>query len=343
VATDYEGLIPGDIAAEVIRGASHASAAMTLGRTIRMPRGSTTLPVVSAVPTAAFVAARGGRKPASVVEWSTERIVPEEIGVLVAIPDDFIDDNSFPVWNEVRPLITDAIAYTFDMAVLWGVNEPATFPTGGVAAVAGPLVTGVTALEAVNEGMGQVEDSGLLPTGHAHGPSAGRTLRNLKDENGNLVYLPSITEGEPPSLFGLPLARTMAWDDTQADLITGDWTKLIIAIRSDIRFDLSSEAVLTDAEGVVTANAFQDDLTIMRAYFRAGVAIGRPVNVAGDLTDPFSRVSLTPEPEAGPSGARRRGTTGGTAAGAKGAIGQARERTARRSRSKKAAAATASE
>lgn len=294
MATDYAGLIPDTVASEIIRAARHQSAAMSLGRTVRMPKGASNLPVISAVPQAGFVAGRGGHKPVSVVEWSTEKIVPEELACIIAIPDDFIDDNSFPVWDEVQPLVTDAIAYAFDMAALWGVGAPASFPAGGVAAFAGVVVQEATPLLAISEAMGQVEDSLLTPTGHATGPGSGRTLRTLKDENGNLVYLPAVTQGEPGTLYGLPINKTAAWDDLQGDLITGDWTKLVIGIRQDIRIDFSNQAVLTDDDGVVVANAFQDDLTIMRAYVRTGAAIGVPVNVRGDLTDPFAIATFTP-------------------------------------------------
>lgn len=282
MATDYANLIPGNVARGLIDEVRQQSAVLRLARTVRIPAGVTSIPTVSLLPTASFVAARGGRKPSTVIEWSTEQITPEEIACIVAIPDDFIEDNSFPVWDEVRPLLAEAIGYTLDAAVLAGTGAPASFPTGGVEAAAGAPVTGATVLDAINEAMGDVEESGLMPNGHVSAIRSRRQLRMLKDANGNLVYAQAITQGEPDQLFGLPLTYSPAVDTGfTADLVTGDWTKLIVGIRSDIRFDLSNEGVITDGAGNVVVSAFEQDMTLMRCYMRAGAAIGTPITRLG--------------------------------------------------------------
>lgn len=294
-ATDYANLIPSNVSRDLIRGVNEGSAVMQLARTTTVPAGTTSIPVVSVMPQAGFVAAHGGRKPATVIEWSSEKIVPEELACVVAIPDDFIEDNTFPVWTEVRPLLAEALAIALDDAVLWGIGAPASFPVGGVEAVAGAPVTGATVLEAVSNAMGVVEASGLLPTGHAAGARAKPSLRLLEDSAGRLVYTPAITQGAPDQLFGLPITYSQGFDaGTDAELLTGDWTKLVVGIRQDIRYELSTEGVLTDGAGVVTANAFQDDLTLMRVYMRVGAAIGIPVNRAGNPTSPFALAEFTP-------------------------------------------------
>jgi HK97 family phage major capsid protein len=287
--TDYANLIPGSVSGDLIRGMIEGSAVLRLARTTRVPAGVTSIPVVSVMPDAGFVAAHGGRKPATVIEWSSNKITPEELACVVAIPDDFIEDNTFPVWDEVRPLLQEAMSVALDDAILWGIGAPASFPAGGVEAIAGAPVTGTTVLEAVSKAMGVVEASGLLPNGHVAGARAKPLLRLLEDSAGRLVYTPALTEGAPDQLFGVPLTYSQGFDaGTTAELLTGDWSKLVVGIRSDIRFELSNEGVLTDGAGVVTANAFQDDLTLMRVYMRVGAAIGRPVNRAGLLTKPFA-------------------------------------------------------
>lgn len=323
MATDYANLIPSNVAAELIRGTIEQSAALRLGRVIRVPAGVTSIPVIAVMPQAGFVAAHGGRKPSTVIEWSSEQITPEELGCVVAIPDDFIEDNTFPVWEEVRPLLEQSLGMAFDDAVLWGIGAPASFPTGGVEAVAGAPVTGATILEAVSTAMSQVEMTGLLPNGHVAGPRARPGLRLLEDSAGRLVYAQALTEGAPDQLFGLPIRYTQAFDaGTAAELLTGDWTKLVIGIRTDIRFELSNEGVLTDGAGAVTVSAFEQDMTLMRCYMRAGAAIGIPVDRNGDPTEPFALAEFTPPP-GGPAGSRSR-----------------EKATARRSTSSKAKAAT---
>jgi len=296
----YEDLIPEEVASSVIEAVRHESAVLSLGRSVIIPKGVLKLPVVSFAPQAGFISAHGGRKPITRIEWTVEQITPEEIAAVLAIPADFLGDSGFPVWENVQPAVASALAYALDMAVLWGDGAPAAFPADGVAGFAGEVVEGETTLLAVSEAMAKVEDTGLIPTGHATGPGSGRFLRNLKDENGNLVYLAGITAGAPATLYDLPVSKTLAWPTAggasvgEGDLITGDWTKLVLGVREDIRFTLSTDGVLTDDDGIVVANAFQDDLVLMRCYMRVGAAIGQPVNVKNETTEPFAICSLTP-------------------------------------------------
>jgi hypothetical protein len=66
MATDYSSLIPKSIARDVISAAVEESAVLTLGRTITMPEGAVSVPIISVAPTASFVGA-GARKPVSMV------------------------------------------------------------------------------------------------------------------------------------------------------------------------------------------------------------------------------------------------------------------------------------
>jgi hypothetical protein len=53
------------------------------------------------VPEASWVAA-GGRKPLTTIEWSAAKLVPQEIAAVTFIPDQFIDDAGFRIWESVR-------------------------------------------------------------------------------------------------------------------------------------------------------------------------------------------------------------------------------------------------
>src|SRR5262245_45586958 len=115
MATDYDSLIPTSVATELLDVVQVSSAALALGTTLRMPEGLASLPTVSAMPVAGWVNPRmGGRKPATKIEWSAQNIVPEELACALAIPAAFVDDAGFPVWEQVRPLISSAMAVVID-------------------------------------------------------------------------------------------------------------------------------------------------------------------------------------------------------------------------------------
>lgn len=287
--TDYAGLVPQNIASEVIKAAIEKSIVLRLGRRIMLPKGTTSFPVNSARPTAKFVTARGGRKPVSKIEWTAEKVTPEEIAVIVAIPDDFLADSTFPVWAEVKPLLAEAIAETLDQAVINGTDAPATYPTGGIihglTAVQAPA--GSDIVDALNLGMGAVEGAGLVPSGFAADVKVASLLRGLRGDNGAFLYQGPKEAGTPGSVWGLPFAYTADWKTSAGEIIVGDWSKLVVGVRQDIRFDMSTEATIFDDAGALVHSAFQDDVTIMRAYIRVGVALGKPVNTKGTKSEPF--------------------------------------------------------
>ena len=116
---------------------------LALGNVIRMGAGVESIPVVSVAPSVGFVSpAYGGRKPITQVEWSAERLEPVEIAATLAIPDAFIDDSGFPVWESVRSELAKAVAKVLDQAVLFGTSAPPRFPAGGIAGLAGAAQTG---------------------------------------------------------------------------------------------------------------------------------------------------------------------------------------------------------
>ncbi len=102
----------------------------------------------------------GGRKPLATIEWSSELLEAEEIALTSFIPDAFLDDAGFPVWESVRAAVGGAIALALDQAVLYGTGAPASYPTGGLHAIAGTALSGTDALEAIDKAAAKIESSG---------------------------------------------------------------------------------------------------------------------------------------------------------------------------------------
>jgi hypothetical protein len=286
MATDPQ-LIPADVADQLVAAVEYQSVALRLGTVTRMPEGVMSIPVLSAAPSADFVAL-GGRKPPTTVEWSAERIEPEEIAALTWIPDAYVDDAGFPIWDAARDEIAKAIARRLDRAVLFGgAGTPASYPPNGVFGAGAPL-TGADALEAIDAGMAAVEASGLMPNGIASGPAIGSALRK---EYRSIAALPSTSP--EPTVYGVPVATTTEWDSSKGDALVGDWKKLVIGIRQDVSFDTSDSATIFDDTGTLVVSAFQDDVTVLRVYMRVGVVIGSPALEGGGTADAFVAVDWT--------------------------------------------------
>ena len=291
MATVYENLIPRTMAREMIAAAERRSVALTLGRRLVMPSGLQSIPVVSFLPVAGFVNPRyGGRKPATKIEWTAQQVQAEELACVLALPNAFIDDAGYPIWDQVRPIVASAMADALDAAVLFGTAAPAGFPAGGIAGLAGVAQVGVPAgdaLDAIDKAAAEVEKFGGVPNGIAAGAAIGTALRKAYKAVGATP-----DQAPAPTIYGWPVVSVATWDSTKGDALVGDWNMLLVGVREDVTFDLSSEAIIQDGAGAILANAFQDDLTAMRCYMRVGIAIGQPLGPKGVVT-PFEFADWT--------------------------------------------------
>ena len=289
MATNYASLVPKTISQQVIEGVFASSVVLKLGNVQRMSSGLESIPVVSFMPVAGFVnPTYGGRKPATKIEWTAQAVTAEEIACVLAVPTAFIDDAGAPLWDNVRPAMAEAIARALDAAVLFGTSAPASYPTGGLAGLAGTAQSDTTAPLAVGKAAGIVEGYGLMVDGMAGGPNVYSALRAAY---GAILAPP--TEAVPLSLYGWPIAITPIWDATKGDAVVGAWEYLLVGLREDIAFDVSTEAIIQDGTGAIIANTFQDNLTALKCYMRVGVAVGQPLGTGGTAVVPFEFADWT--------------------------------------------------
>jgi HK97 family phage major capsid protein len=252
------------------------------------------LPVATATPTAAFVNSFAnatdvtGRKPFGDIQWSSTLAVAEEIAVTTAVPDAFLADATFDVWGDVKARLATSIARVFDQAALNGTNAPATYPVGGLAAVAAPVAaTTVSDLNEILHAWTEVASRGGAVNAVVSSPQGQAALYSMADDSGRPLYLTSLSEGVTGGLLGVPIYPTRAWNVAGANMLPGDYNYSIVGLRQDITWDTSNDGVITDATGKVVLSAFQDDMTIIRAYARIAYAIGK---IDGDA--PFALVNL---------------------------------------------------
>src|SRR5690606_8068206 len=101
---------------------------------------------------------------------------------------------------------------------------------------------------------------------------------------------------QPGTLFGYPVDETMngGWVAGSADLIAGDWSKVILGLRQDIRYEIFREGVISDAEGAIVFNLMQQDMVALRATMRVGYCVANPetrVNPNDSTRFPFGVVT----------------------------------------------------
>lgn len=291
--SDFTGVIPPEMSTQIIAEATQQSAALQLGN--RIPMGTTiqTMPVPKTFPKASFVSV-GGRKPFTDLSMELETITAEEIAAVIAIPDAMVEDSRINLWNYARPLLSQAIALALDDAVFYGVGAPATFPTGGVSAVAATVTATEDAVETINMGMSKVETQGLAVTGHAADLAVRGELRGVRANTGELLLGQAQAEGySQPTLYGLPISYVPFTSFATIDFFTGAWQYLVIGVRDDIRFDMNPAAVIADSAGKVVVSGWQDNTTPMKVWGRFGCVIVKPVTPRTPAgANPFAKAKL---------------------------------------------------
>ena len=303
--TALSGLIPEPVTREIMQGAIAESAVLRMGRRLaNMSSKTQTINVLDALPSAYFVngeatgdGAGDAFKKTTSMAWDKKKLYAEEIAVIVPIPEAALDDADYDIWGEVKPRLTEAFGKVIDAAILFGTNKPSTWRTGVVpAAIAAgngvPVGTSVfDDIMGENGLISKVELDGFNPNGVMAAIQMRGKLRGLKDTTGQPIFKSDMQGATRYGLDGMDMYFPMngAFDPNQAQMIVGDWSQLVYAIRQDMTFKIFTEGVIQDpSTKAITYNLMQNDMVALRAVMRLGWEIANPVNAYNaDKANPF--------------------------------------------------------
>ncbi len=288
--TDAAAMVPEQVAQTMLTNLQATSAVLGLGQRIPVQRNQVRFPILSALPTAYFVAGDTGLKQTSEAAWENRFLYIEEIATIVPIPEAVLDDAGFDIFGSIQPLMENAIARVLDAAVLFGTNAPTTWVNEGNlvgdAVAAGNVVArGTNAAAAgglhgdLSDLVGTLEADGYVPNGAIGNVTLRARLRQVRGTDGQTLDLPADIPTPTYALPGLwPVQGTAAGSPGVAELLVGDWTQLVVGLRQDMTYKLLTESVITDAAGAVIYNLPQQDMVALRLVFRAGYAVSNPIN-----------------------------------------------------------------
>lgn len=286
-----EALVPDQVISEIIAEAPKSSVILDRAKTIRLSAKKAKQPVLATLPEAYWVDGDTGLKETTKNTWGSTTITAEELAVIVPIPDAVIDDANVPLWDQIKPLLAEAIGLKVDKAALFGEDKPTSWPTAVIPAA---IAAGNTVTEGTGADLGvdvatlgqKVAEQGYGINGFATKPGLQWQLVGLRTAQGVPLYTPSLSAGAPAGLYGYPLNEVMngSWDTDAATLLAADWSKFVVGIRQDITYDLFREGVITDATGKVVLNLMQQDTKALRVVFRVGFQIAKPITRVGGST-----------------------------------------------------------
>jgi HK97 family phage major capsid protein len=284
--TDAAALVPEEVSQAMLTSMAGKSAVLELGNRIPVSRNQTRFPVLSALPTAYFVSGDTGLKQTTEAAWDNKYLYVEEIATIVPIPEAVLDDAGFDVWGAIQPMMEEAVCRALDAAVIFGTNAPTTWATEGnlvgEAVSAGNVVArGTNAAAAggihgdLSDLVGTLEADGYVPNGAVGNVTLKARLRQVRDTTGQTIAL---ADDIPTPSYNSSLAGLWPSGASAAELLVGDFTKLVVGVRQDMTYKLITEGVITDNTGAIIYNLPQQDMVALRLVFRAGYAVANPIN-----------------------------------------------------------------
>lgn len=299
------GLIPEPVTREIMQGAIAESAVLRMGRRLaNMSSKTQTINVLDALPSAYFVngeatdsGAGEAFKQTTKMAWDKKKLYAEEIAVIVPIPEAALDDVGYDIWGEVKPRLTEAFGKVIDAAILFGTNKPGTWREGvvpsAISAGNGVPISSDIYADVMGDGglISKVELDGFNPNGVMSAIQMRGKLRGLRDTSGQPLFKADMQGATRYSLDGMDMYFPMngAFDPAQAQMIVGDWSQLVYAIRQDMTFKIFTEGVIQDpTTKAITYNLMQNDMVALRAVMRLGWEIANPINAYNaEKANPF--------------------------------------------------------
>lgn len=297
-----EALIQEQLINTIQQDAPKQSVFMQLARKLpNMTSRQTRIPVLDMLPMAYWINGDTGFKQTSQQAWDNIYLTAEELAVIVPIPEAVVADSSFDILGEVQPRIMEAIGQRVDSAVIFGVNRPASWRADIIttARQAGNNVAPGSTPNYYDLVMGEsgviakVEESGRMVTGALSAMGMRAKLRGMKGTDGHPIFKSDMQGSTQYALDGAPMyfPQNGSFDQSIAQLIVGDFSQAVYAIRQDITVKILDQGVIQNPETKdIVYNLAQQDMIALRVTFRMGWALPNPATrMDGDRTNcPFA-------------------------------------------------------
>ena len=295
-----EALIREQVVPEIFQQAPEQSVFMGLAKKLpNMTSKQTRIRVLDLLPVAYWVNGDTGMKQTSEQAWDNVFLTAAELAVIVPIPEAVLDDAEFDIMGEVTPRVVESIGKRVDEAIIFDKNRPAEWGAGIItrARQAGNNVANGTDLYAklLAEGgvFDKVEEYGYAVSGVVASMGMRAKLRGLRDDNGQPIYNTNMQGATSYALDGAPMyyPANGSFDKTMAQLVAGDFSQAVYAIRQDITVKILDQGVIQDpSDGSIVYNLAQQDMIALRVVFRLGWALPNPATALdGDRTGcPFA-------------------------------------------------------
>ena len=283
-----DAMLPPEISKEIIQEAPKSSVFLSRARRVALTKKEGKQPILSSMPSAYWINGDTGLVQTDEVNWGDQTITAEDLGLIIPIPLNVLNDSDVPLWDEVKPLMVEAVGAKVDGSALFGVDKPDTWPDAVIPAA---ISCGNTVVRGTHADLGAdvaglckiLAQQGYGVNGFASKPGMQWELVGLRNAQGDPIYTQSLAGRPESGLYGYPLNETDngSWDMEKADLVAADWKKMVVGIRQDISYDLYKECVISDANGKIVLNLMQQRCAALMVTMRIGFQVAKPLTRLG--------------------------------------------------------------
>lgn len=285
---DAEALIREQIVSTIFQDAPKQSVFMSMARKLpNMTSKQTRIRVLDFLPTAYWVGGDTGMKQTTRQAWDNVFLTAAELAVIVPIPEAVFDDAEMDIMGEITPRVNEAIGQRVDAAIIFGDNRPKEWQADIItlARQAGNNVSPADGKDYYDLILGEdgvfsrVEDDGYGVSGAIAPLNFKAKLRGLRDANGQPIFNRSMQDATQYSLDGTRLVfpENGGFFPEIAQLVVGDFSQAVYAIRQDITVKILDQGVIQDpSTKEIVYNLAQQDMIALRVVFRMGWAVPNP-------------------------------------------------------------------
>lgn len=248
--TNATGLIPVELSKEIVHGVQKGSAVMNLSKIEPMKTSEKIISVFDG--TQAYVVGEGAKIGSSEGGFTPVTLKTEKYAVIVPFSSELINESIVDVFEEIKDDINEQFARLFDERAITKLTTAA-----GLQTVVEGATVGQNLAEDISDSMALVEAHGYDANGFLTGFAAKNRLRKLKDDAGNSLYVPAITQEMSDELYGQPIEYSFGVDATTTAL-TGDFKHSVVGIQGDVQYKLLEEAT------VGSINLAEQDMVALR-------------------------------------------------------------------------------
>lgn len=273
------GLIPEEMAQDIIKDVVQGSAILRLSNVTEMATDEKKVPVMTDGPGAYWVN-ESERIETTTATWITPLLQAKKLAVIIPVTREKMDDPMIDVLTELQPYIAEAFYQSIDAACLFGPG-PFTKCIYGEAQSVGNVYTQGAQEKfdiAVSEAMGKVEERGYDVDAWAASRNVKKTIRSLRDDNGNKMFVEGIDGKE---FYNVPIdfCGNQAWNVDKAAMIGGAFSKYsIVGMRADIEYQILTEATLQNVtmEDGKPLSLAENDMIALKATLRMAYLCIKP-------------------------------------------------------------------